>query len=50
MPHAPIRFLHASDFHLEQMLYGLEEVPEHLDTLCIEAPLSGCAAAVRLGD
>lgn len=38
MPHAPIRFLHASDFHLEQMLYGVEEVPEHLQTLFIEAP------------
>jgi len=32
------RFLHASDFHLEQPLYGFPSAPEHLHTLLIDAP------------
>jgi DNA repair exonuclease SbcCD nuclease subunit len=34
----PIRLLHTSDLHLEQPVYGLAEVPEHLRELLIEAP------------
>ncbi len=32
------RFLHASDFHLEQPLYGLPAIPDHLRELALEAP------------
>jgi hypothetical protein len=39
------RFLHASDLHLEQPLYGLTEVPDQLRDQLIEAPLQ---AASRL--
>ncbi|MFO0904104.1 MAG: DNA repair exonuclease [Pirellulales bacterium] len=42
-----IRFLHASDFHLEQPLYGLSSVPEHLRELALEAPY---LAATRVFD
>jgi len=35
----PLRLVHASDLHLEQPLYGLAEVPEHLRELLIDAPL-----------
>ncbi len=41
------RFLHASDFHLEQPLYGLSSVPEHLRELALEAPY---LAATRVFD
>jgi DNA repair exonuclease SbcCD nuclease subunit len=34
----PLRLVHASDLHLEQPLYGLAEVPDHLRELLIEAP------------
>jgi exonuclease SbcD len=34
------RFIHAADFHLEDALRGLDEVPEHLKTSLIEAPHS----------
>jgi len=34
----PVRFIHASDFHLEQPLYGVAEVPDHLRELFSEAP------------
>jgi hypothetical protein len=34
----PIRLVHASDFHLEQPIYGLAEVPDHLREVFIEAP------------
>jgi DNA repair exonuclease SbcCD nuclease subunit len=34
----PIRLVHASDLHLEQPIYGLAEVPDHLHELLIEAP------------
>ncbi len=32
------RFVHSGDFHLEQPLYGLAEVPGHLRSALIEAP------------
>ena len=35
----PFRFLQASDLHLEQPFYGVEEIPDHLRELFIEAPL-----------
>jgi DNA repair exonuclease SbcCD nuclease subunit len=34
----PIRLVQASDLHLEQPLYGLAEVPEHLHEQLVEAP------------
>lgn len=34
----PVRFIHASDFHLEQPLYGIAEVPDHLRELFSDAP------------
>lgn len=33
-----LRLLHASDLHLEQPIYGLSEVPDHVRELLIEAP------------
>jgi len=38
MPYRPFRFLHAGDFHLEQPVFGLAEVPDHLRDLLVEAP------------
>lgn len=37
------KFLQASDLHLEQPLYGLTEVPDHLRELLVEAPLQAAA-------
>lgn len=37
------RFLQASDLHLEQPLYGLSEVPDHLRELLLDAPLQAAA-------
>lgn len=34
----PIRLVHASDFHLEQPLHGLAEIPDHLHETLVEAP------------
>lgn len=42
-----IRFIHASDFHLEQPLYGLADVPDHLRDWLLEAPYQ---AATRVFD
>jgi DNA repair exonuclease SbcCD nuclease subunit len=42
-----IRFLHASDFHLEQPLYGMSAVPDHLRSLMVDAPYQ---AATRVFD
>lgn len=42
-----VRFLHASDFHLEQPLYGMTAVPEHLRGMMIDAPYQ---AATRVFD
>jgi hypothetical protein len=38
MPHGLFRFVHASDFHLEQPPGGLAEVPDQLRELLVEAP------------
>ena len=43
----PFRFLQTSDFHLDQPLYGLAEVPDHLAELLAEAPYQ---AAIRVFD
>src|SRR5882757_2535312 len=42
-----VRFIHASDFHLEQPLYGMSAVPDHLRDLMIDAPY---LAATRVFD
>ena len=33
-----IRFLHTADFHLEQPLYGLTQIPDRLRDLLLDAP------------
>lgn len=38
MSHPPLRFVHASDFHLERPLGGVAEVPDELRELFLEAP------------
>jgi DNA repair protein SbcD/Mre11 len=43
----PFRFVHAGEFHLEQPLMGVAEVPDHLRDLFIDAPY---AAAGRVFD
>lgn len=43
----PFRFVHAADFHLEQPLAGLSEVPDHLRDALIDAPYR---AAERIFD
>jgi DNA repair protein SbcD/Mre11 len=43
----PFRFVHASDFHLEQPLMGVSEVPDHLRDLFLDAPYT---AAGKLFD
>ncbi|QDU94878.1 metallophosphoesterase family protein [Lignipirellula cremea] len=40
-----LRFIHASDFHLEQPLYGMAEAPDHLRELLVDAPYRAAAAA-----
>ena len=51
MSNRPFHFLHASDFHLDQPLGGLVDVPEHLRDDFIDAPFKAAArifdAAVR---
>jgi DNA repair exonuclease SbcCD nuclease subunit len=42
-----VRFLHASDFHLDQPPHGLIEIPEHLRSLLLDAPFT---AARRVFD
>ncbi|HJS06952.1 MAG TPA: metallophosphoesterase, partial [Pirellulales bacterium] len=37
------RFLHTSDFHLEQPPAGLAEIPDHLRDLLVEAPYRAAA-------
>jgi DNA repair exonuclease SbcCD nuclease subunit len=34
-----LKFLHASDLHLERPMSGLSEIPDHLEDLLIDAPL-----------
>jgi len=41
------RFLHASDFHLEQPPYGFAEAPDHLRELLADAPLKAAANALE---
>jgi DNA repair exonuclease SbcCD nuclease subunit len=43
MSNRPFRFVHAGDFHLEQPLSGVTEVPEHLRELFLEAPYAAVA-------
>ena len=43
MSNWPFRFVHASDFHLEQPLAGVAEVPEHLRELFLKAPYTAAA-------
>jgi len=38
MSHPTLRFVHASDFHLERPLGGVSEVPAHLREIFLEAP------------
>lgn len=38
MSQPPLRFVHASDFHLERPLGGVADVPEHLRDLFLDAP------------
>ena len=38
MSNRPLRFIHASDLHLEQPASGIAEVPEHLREVLVEAP------------
>ena len=40
MSHPPLRFVHASDLHLESPLGGIAEVPEHLRDLFLDAPFT----------
>ncbi len=40
MAERQLRFVHASDLHLEQPLHGVTEVPEHLRALFLDAALS----------
>jgi hypothetical protein len=37
MSHAPLRFVHAADFHLEQPPFGIAEAPSHLREALVEA-------------
>jgi exonuclease SbcD len=38
MPSHGLRFIHASDLHLERPPYGLAEIPDHLRDLLVEVP------------
>jgi DNA repair protein SbcD/Mre11 len=40
MSNWPLRFVHASDFHLESPPRGVSEVPDHLEELFLDAPYS----------
>jgi len=41
MSHAPLRFVHAGDFHLEQPPFGIAEAPSHLREALIESAYRG---------
>ncbi|MEM8947580.1 MAG: DNA repair exonuclease [Planctomycetota bacterium] len=43
MSRPPLRFVHASDLHLERPLGGIAEVPEHLRDLFLDAPFLAAA-------
>jgi len=38
MPNRPLRFVHASDLHLEQPACGICEIPDHLREVLVESP------------
>lgn len=38
MRSGPLRFVHASDLHLEQPAWGIAEVPDHLREVLVESP------------
>jgi DNA repair protein SbcD/Mre11 len=44
MPDATFRFIHASDFHLEQPAVGLAELPDQLTELLMDAPYQAAKA------
>lgn len=41
MSQTDLRFIHASDFHLERPPYGVAELPDHLHDVFLEAPYWG---------
>jgi len=41
MSQSLVRFIHASDFHLERPPYGVAQVPDHLRDVFLEAPYWG---------
>lgn len=41
MSQSVVRFIHASDFHLERPPYGVSQVPDHLRDVFLEAPYWG---------
>ncbi len=43
MSRPPLRFVHASDLHLERPLGGVADVPDHLRDLFLEAPYEAAA-------
>lgn len=43
MTQPPLRFVHASDLHLERPLGGVAEVPEHLRELFLESPFQAAS-------
>ena len=38
-----VKFLHASDLHLDQPMSGLSEIPDHIEDLLVDAPLQAAA-------
>lgn len=46
----PLRFVHASDFHLERPLAGLAEIPAHLTDLLIDAPYAAAERVFELAE
>ena len=43
-----LRFLHTSDVHLEQPLYGVAEIPDHLRDTFLDAPFQAVQQIVDL--
>lgn len=43
MPQSPFRFVHASDFHLERPPGGVNEAPDHLRSIFLDAPYRAAA-------
>ena len=38
MPSPVLKFIHASDFHLERQIHGISEIPRHLRDALVDAP------------